>query len=856
MKKISSQLNKGEIVGSNGIIIDGDIQFLNYKNRKSYFRCIQCLILVISSFCSVFMMTSYFTNIDIDKRILGFFVITLSFAFFFIKSQRKTVRYLSTAYIAAITGYILYYIPSVIDGFYVVLKAYITNAKIPNNLSIDTIDPENYLHCATYFFIALSIIIIFLHFIALVIRIDFPLLFLTTFPLFEIGAYWGFQPTTIYVFGVVTCWIVTLSMQIINHNSNKTGRKNTFVANRRKTAFYLTSKNVKETFFQTFIVFVSLICIGVFAFVTYSSYLLDYKRPQKLNEVRNDISDFTKGLTYQDFINALTKINPFSSKANGGLNEGKLGNADEIKFNGLTALEIKVPLFRDTLYLKGYTAGEYKNNRWISNDDPDYARSLQDAFYDNNMYIQDFNYYEAEQTQIYRTKDGIKAPDTITITIKNANKKYVYAPYMALYSDDNTGLEKTAPKSWENIELKSQTYQLPFYNIAYLDDKLSNNNDHFNDLYLDVNGVETNISEEYDFYASYAYMDPMESEVLDNTYNIIRRQIDFQIYLHDDEFEKFWYFIDVKKAIQKYFQDNYQYTLAPGKTPDGEDFIDYFLSEQNKGYCTYFASAGTMLMRKFGFPARYVEGYTISPTELKNPDENGLYTIAVKDKSAHAWTEVFIKEIGWVPCEFTPGYGEQIWSTDDSSSKTTSGSDSSSKSDWSSSYTTSTNADADDNSTYIGTSAKKMFHNILTIASTIVLFVFLVLFIIIRRKYNLQQLRKSINDPDKRKCMQNIHACCLKYLKLISITNNKNITDKQFASQAEKLCSDMNISNTGENFALLADLAVKSFMSNEGITFEECAASRQMLKEIRNEIFEKCLTRTQKFKAKWFYNLY
>ena len=76
-----------------------------------------------------------------------------------------------------------------------------------------------------------------------------------------------------------------------------------------------------------------------------------------------------------------------------------------------------------------------------------------------------------------------------------------------------------------------------------------------------------------------------------------------------------------------------------------------------------------MLIEKIGFPARYVEGYAVSPTQLKNPDENGLYNIAVKDKSAHAWTEVFIKEIGWIPCEFTPGYGEQIWASDDSSSK-------------------------------------------------------------------------------------------------------------------------------------------------------------------------------------------
>lgn len=422
---------------------------------------------------------------------------------------------------------------------------------------------------------------------------------------------------------------------------------------------------------------------------------------------------------------------------------------------------------------------------------------------------------------------------------------------MTLYSAiDN---HKTFPGSWENIESQSRKYQMPFYNIAYLDDKMNNNSDYFNDLQLYVDGETVNISEIYDSYASYAYMEPIQSEALDNVYNIISNQLDFQ----GSGFEKFRYFFQVKNAIQDYFKENYEYTLAPGKTPDGEDFIDYFLGKQNKGYCTYFASAGTMLMRKFGFPARYVEGYAVSPTQLKNPDENGLYHIAVKDKSAHAWTEVFIKEIGWIPCEFTPGYGEQIWASDDSSSKAdTSKNDSSSKSDHSSSASISSDSNASINLTNNNVYSNSTIRILMTSAAVFIGLGAIVLFIIIRRKLNLKKLRKSVNDSDRQKCIQNIYTCCIKYFKLISIYNDKNISDIQFASKVKKVCKNMNISESGEVFAVLTDLAVKANMSNEDITFDECAASRQILKKIRSDIYEKRLTKIQKIKAKWFYNLY
>ena len=79
----------------------------------------------------------------------------------------------------------------------------------------------------------------------------------------------------------------------------------------------------------------------------------------------------------------------------------------------------------------------------------------------------------------------------------------------------------------------------------------------------------------------------------------------------------------------------------------GEDFVDHFLTE-GRGYCVHFATAGTLLLRLQGIPARYVSGYAAQLDQRGRGD--------VQDSDAHAWVEVYIDGCGWYPVEMTPGY--------------------------------------------------------------------------------------------------------------------------------------------------------------------------------------------------------
>lgn len=82
------------------------------------------------------------------------------------------------------------------------------------------------------------------------------------------------------------------------------------------------------------------------------------------------------------------------------------------------------------------------------------------------------------------------------------------------------------------------------------------------------------------------------------------------------------------------------YTLEP--PPLGEHPVDEFLFQTRSGFCEHFSSAFAVLMRAAGIPARIVTGYLGGQY---NPI--GGYMI-VRQEDAHAWTEVWLRDAGWV----------------------------------------------------------------------------------------------------------------------------------------------------------------------------------------------------------------
>ena len=82
------------------------------------------------------------------------------------------------------------------------------------------------------------------------------------------------------------------------------------------------------------------------------------------------------------------------------------------------------------------------------------------------------------------------------------------------------------------------------------------------------------------------------------------------------------------------------YTLEPPLL--GTHAVDEFLFRTRAGFCEHFASAYVVLMRAAGVPARVVTGYLGGEY-----NKLGNYLI-VRQSDAHAWTEVWLENRGWV----------------------------------------------------------------------------------------------------------------------------------------------------------------------------------------------------------------
>ncbi|MDR2530194.1 MAG: transglutaminase-like domain-containing protein [Oscillospiraceae bacterium] len=92
------------------------------------------------------------------------------------------------------------------------------------------------------------------------------------------------------------------------------------------------------------------------------------------------------------------------------------------------------------------------------------------------------------------------------------------------------------------------------------------------------------------------------------------------------------------------------YTLTPVAVPEGAEFVSWFL-ESREGYCTYYATALTVLARSIGIPARYAEGFT---TFGLTRDSDNVYTVT--GEQAHSWCEIYIEGVGWIPVDATLNY--------------------------------------------------------------------------------------------------------------------------------------------------------------------------------------------------------
>ena len=106
---------------------------------------------------------------------------------------------------------------------------------------------------------------------------------------------------------------------------------------------------------------------------------------------------------------------------------------------------------------------------------------------------------------------------------------------------------------------------------------------------------------------------------------------------------------DVQKinAITHFFQNNFSYSLNYVGKESYPTPLGNFLLNRKSGFCEYYATATTLILRLYGIPSRYVVGYAV--TEKSWLEKKYV----VRKRHAHAWSEAFIDN-QWRIVDTTP----------------------------------------------------------------------------------------------------------------------------------------------------------------------------------------------------------
>lgn len=286
-----------------------------------------------------------------------------------------------------------------------------------------------------------------------------------------------------------------------------------------------------------------------------------------------------------------------------GYTGNKLGG--EIWLDDSVVMTVKTQ-GRNTIYLRGTIKDKYFNNSWIKS-----KRSLSE--------------YKPGYSMSFPYGDNINTYErTMRVTHKKLLTSTIFAPY-SIYK-----VHHSTKKVYVDEDSEVYTSKMTIKEEPYIVDSIM--------PYIDIAGLRQAKAQklEADNFRKYV--------ALSGDISLRVRTLALEIIkAYDNNYDK-------AKAVEKYLRQNYKYTLKPPKLTSQDEFTDHFLFEGKEGYCTYFATSMSVLLRAAGVPCRYVEGFL---AEYK-----GTETREIRGTNAHAWVEVYFDDYGWVTFEPTPQYPE------------------------------------------------------------------------------------------------------------------------------------------------------------------------------------------------------
>lgn len=387
----------------------------------------------------------------------------------------------------------------------------------------------------------------------------------------------------------------------------------------------------------------AMVCIVIITGITKA---VGFERPEKLNELFNKADNYLDSGQLQHSIEkTFSQIigEPYNY---GAINHGKLSELGNIRFDFKTVLQVTMPRSLDTIYLRGFVGSVYTGRSWeeLSGNKLRELEEITDNFTNSGLSPVLFDSYNLKSTP------GVLPNYSFTVKNIAANKDYLYLPYNLVPES----VSRYTITNHSHFTGSSDTYFGQIYNPdGYYG---------YQNLFRKRWSIPSSLVEDEAAYRKFVYENYLDipssfkpEEMFNQSYyEYITAE---EIQTGKSTLDEMTVFSRKLYYIKEWLRDNCTYSLTTEPLPKGADFVNHFL-KYKEGSCSHFASTAVLMCRYAGIPARYVEGYIISPYDSdKNIPEGKVITVDVEDTHGHAWVEVYIDGYGWYPMEFTSGYG-------------------------------------------------------------------------------------------------------------------------------------------------------------------------------------------------------
>jgi len=292
------------------------------------------------------------------------------------------------------------------------------------------------------------------------------------------------------------------------------------------------------------------------------------------------------------------------------------------------------------LYLKGFVGSTYTTVGWkeIEGDAYRKEKSLLEA-----LKKEDFT--GAKQLSLAAKSSLPEAYEEAKLIIQNvgASSRYIYAPYELAGIDTNLIRTKQADALHATGIFGRRTVEMNYMLTPYTDyPQIANA------LYATK---DTDYLRRESHYNQYVYNEYLT--VPQDSLNVLRNHLDENVL----DLERRLPYEQTIQEVERFLAQSMSYSEHAEPIQD-QDFVTGILEESKEGYSVHYATVATLAFRMLGTPARYAEGYIVGLDDVK--DLQSFSEINISEQNAHAWTEIYVDMVGWVPIEVTPGYAEKM----------------------------------------------------------------------------------------------------------------------------------------------------------------------------------------------------